>query len=262
MSTPTLPSVIANLSVGIDSAIATIQNQGKDVLQLGFLNRLQLLTRKSGEISEMITAINTALTPSHNWMISLDFRGLKKIAEDFSLMATQQTFDVAVAKYANLDDQLKPFVFATVSACNQVWKKNRDVILSQIDLNFEKPNEKILKAIDPSVKLPITFNVLQVKLKMQSVRKFDVVWTECDGDSAKFAAYVQDLKNSVQEFIDAVDPIINAMKSANPKVAKFLQDAAQGSATLNQAGDPEVSKWLSQDSTLLDSFVLRFKDEN
>ena len=191
----------------------------------------------------------------------MDFTGLKNIAEDFSLMAKQQTFDI-VAKYPNLEIQLKPFVAAAEDACNEVWKQNRDIIFSRIDLNFEKPNDKILSAINPSVKLPITFNVLQDKLKIQSISKFDVVWTGCGSDSVKFAAYVQELKDSVQEFKEIVDPILKSMKSANPKVAKFLQDATQGSATLAQAKDPEVSKWLSQDSTLLDSFVLRFKDDN
>jgi hypothetical protein len=139
---------------------------------------------------------------------------------------------------------------------------SRDLILSTVNLDFEAPNARILKAINPSLNLPASFSLLQRRLNLQRTDEFPSIWADCNDDPSKFAGYVTDLSNSIQQFKDAVEPVLAALSETDPMVEKFLSDATRGEATMRQASSQEIKDWLAQDSNLLDSFLVRFNDEN
>jgi hypothetical protein len=206
----------------------------------------------------MISAVDATLNPPATWKKTLNLSPLQNIAKDFGNLVSAQDFDVM--KYANISQLLSPIESHVRKMCDTVWTVFRDAELSNIDLDFECPNDNVLKAVDPNVKLPASFSQLQRRLRGQSKETFGEVWDDCEGDGAKFSAHLLNLKTSVLEYQNAVNPIKNAMASTPDKVAQFLDDAARGSATLVQVMSPEVNKWLNKDPKLLDSFIMRFKD--
>lgn len=261
MTTTNFPNSIQNLKTGITLARASKQNQGVDQLQIQFLSRLQRIRKSVTSISSMIQAVETVLSPQPNWRSTLNLSSINAIFDDFSKMAGTGSFDI-VGKYDNIDLQLDPVVQRIKNDCNKVWLTSRDTILSTVPLDFEAPNEQILKVIDPLVKLPASFTTLQRRLKIQRSEEFTDIWKDCDDDPSKFANYVTDLKDSILQYKNSVDPVLNALSKTNPKVAQFLSDATRGEATMRQASASEIKDWLANDQKLLDSFLVRFKDDN
>jgi len=259
--TTNFPSAIQDLQNGIASAKNSQQNQGVNQLQVQFLNRLQSIQKSVKSILAMVQAVETTLTPPTNWRSKLNFSSLINVVNDFSTRVTTGNFDI-VGQYDNINLQLDPVVQNIKNECNKVWLKSRDSILSAINLDFEAPNARILRAIDPAVKLPVTFNTLQRRLQLQKNDEFARIWADCGDDPSKFSDYVNDLQDSVQQFKDAVDPVVTALSNTDPKVAEFLNDATKGQATMRQVESKEVKEWLTKDQELLDSFLVRFKDEN
>jgi hypothetical protein len=261
VTTANFPTSIQNLKTGITQARASKQNQGVNQLQVQFLSRLQSLQGSIKSISAMLQAVESALSPPANWRSTLNFSSLTTIVNDFSTKVTAGTFDI-VGEYDNISLQLEPVVQTIKNECNKIWIIERVSILSAINLDFEAPNTQILKAIDPSVTLAASFFLLQRRLRLQKDEEFHSIWADCDDDPSKFSAHVASFKSSVQQFKDAVDPVINALSKTDPKVSQFLSDATRGEATLRQANSQEVKDWLAQDPKLLDSFLVRFNDEN
>ncbi len=261
MTITDFPTSIQNLRTGITQARATQQNQGVNQLQVQFLSRLQSLQRSIKSISAMVQAVESTLAPPANWRSTLNFSSLIAIVNDFSTKVAAGTFDI-VGEYDNISLQLDPVVQTIKNECNKVWTIERDSILSAINLDFEAPNAQILKAIDPSVTLAASFSPLQRRLKLQKDEVFPSIWADCDDDPSKFSAHIASLKSSIQQFKDAVDPVIDALSKTDPNVAKFLNDATRGEATMRQVNSQEIQAWLAQDPKLLDSFLVRFKDNN
>jgi hypothetical protein len=261
MSTTNFQTSLQNLKIGISQAKVSKQGQGVSQLQIQFLNRLQSIQKSIKSISAMVKAVESTLAPPANWRSTLNFSSLTTIVDDFSTKVAAGTFDI-VGEYDNISLQLDPVVQTIKNECNKVWIIERDSILSVINLDFEAPNAQILKAIDPSVTLAASFSPLQRRLKLQKDEVFPSIWADCDDDPSKFSAHVASYKSSVQQFKDAVDPVIDALSKTDPKVSQFLSDATRGEATLQQASSQEVRDWLAQDPKLLDSFLVRFNDDN
>ncbi len=261
MTRENFPDTIKKLKVGIVQAKASKQTQGVNQLQIQFLSRLQKIHKSVNSVFSMITAVESTLSPPQNWRAGLDFASLESVVRDFDDMITAGTFDI-VGKYDNIDVQLDPVVQRTKNECNNVWVTTRNTIFSTINLDFEAPNARVLKAIDPTVNLPASFFVLQKRLNLQKNEEFGAIWKECGDDSSEFQTYVTTLSNSIREFNDAVNPVLDALSKTNPKVSQFLSDATRGEATMRQANSQEVQAWLAQDQNLLDSFLVRFKDGN
>ena len=249
------------LNTGIAQAKASKQSQGVNQLQFQFLNRLQRIQKAVQSISSMIFAVEATLAPPTSWRDTLDLSSLNTIFNDFVTMAGTGTFDI-VGKYDNIDLQLDPVVQRIKNDCNKIWIVSRDSILVTVNLDFDAPNARILKAINPSLNLPVSFSLLQRRLNLQKTDEFPSIWADCNDDPSKFAIYVSDLSNSIKQFKDAVDPVLAALSETDPMVEKFLRDATRGEATMRQASSPEIKDWLAQDSNLLDSFLVRFNDEN
>jgi hypothetical protein len=252
------PTSVNSLRLATTGAINAQQVQGLDQQQHHFLNRLQLARDTARNIQSMISAVDTTLNPPATWKKTLNLSQLQSIATDFGNLVSTQNFDVL--KYANISQPLSQIDSHVRKICDTVWAVVRDAELSNIDLEFECPNDNVLKAIKPTVKLPISFTLLQKRLRGQSKETFGEVWDECEGDGTKFSTHLQTLKNSVLDYHNAVDPILDAMASTPTEVAQFLNDAARGSATLVQVMSPAVNDWLNRDPKLLESFVMRFKD--
>ena len=261
MTSTNFPNAIKDLNSGIAQAKTSKQNQGVNHLQIQFLNRLQRIQKSVEVISCMMSAVENTLSPAAKWRNSINLSPLNAIADDFALLVGQQSFDI-VGKYDNIDLQIDPVVQKVKNECNKVWLTSRETILSAVNLDFEAPNEQILKAIDPSVKLPISFSTLQRRLKIQRNEEFAEIWKDCDNDPSKFANYVTDLKNSILQYKNLVDPVLDALSKTDPNVAKFLNDATRGEATMRQVNSQEIQAWLAQDPKLLDSFLVRFKDND
>lgn len=261
MTTANFPTSIQNLKTGITHARASKQNQGVNQLQLQFLSRLQNLQKSIKSISAMIQAVELTLSPPTTWRSTLNFSSLTTIVNDFSAKVEAGTFDI-VGEYDNISLKLDPIIQTLKNECNKVWVTERGSILSAINLDFETPNAQILKVIDPSVTLAASFVLLQRRLKLQKDEEFPSIWEDCDDDPSKFSAHVASFKSSIQQFKDAVDPVVAALSKTDPKVSQFLHDATRGEATMRQAESPEVKDWLAQDKKLLDSFLVRFSDEN
>ncbi len=258
MTLQNFPTSVDSLRLATTGAITAQQAQGLDQLQHHFLNRLQLARDTARNVQSMISAVDSTLNPPATWKKALNLSPLQSIATDFGKLVSTQDFDVT--KYANISQLLSPIESHVRKICDTVWTVVRDAELSSIDLDFECPNDNVLKTIDPTVKLPASFTLLQKRLRRQSKETFGEVWDECEGDGTKFSAHLLNLKNSVLEYQNAVNPIMNAMASTPKAVAQFLSDAAKGSATLVQVMSPEVNKWLNKDPKLLESFIMRFKD--
>jgi len=261
MTSTNFPDAIKDLDRGLARAKTSKQNQGVNHLQVQFLNRLQRIQKSAKSIACMIAAVENTLSPPAKWRTNINLSELNAIVDDFVLLVAQQSFDI-VGKYDNIDLHIDPVVQRVKTECNNVWLTSRETILSSVNLDFEAPNEQILRAIDPSVKLPVSFTTLQRRLRIQRNEEFPDIWKECDEDPSKFANYVTDLKNSILQFKNSVDPVLDALSKTNPKVAKFLNDATRGEATIRQVKSQEIQDWLAQDQNLLDSFLVRFKDNN
>jgi hypothetical protein len=261
VTTANFPTSIQNLKTGITQARASKQNQGVNQLQLQFLSRLQNLQRSIKAILAMIQAVELTLSPPATWRSTLNFSSLTTIVNDFSTKVEAGTFDI-VGEYDNISLKLDPIVQTLKNECNKVWITERNSILSAINLDFEPPNAQILKVIDPSVTLAASFVLLQRRLKLQKEEEFSSIWEDCDDDPSKFLAHVASFKSSIKQFKDAVDPVVTALSKTDPKVSQFLHDATRGEATMRQAELQEVKDWLAQDKKLLDSFLVRFSDEN
>lgn len=258
MTLQDFPASFNSLRLATTGAITAQQAQGLGQLQHHFLNRLQLARDTARNVQSMISAVDSTLNPPATWKKTLNLSPLQSIATDFEKKVSTSDFDVT--EYANISQLLSPIESHVRKICDTVWTDVRDAELSNIDLEFECPNDNVLKAINPTVKLPASFTLLQKRLRGQSKETFGEVWDECGGDGLKFSAHLLNLKNSVLEYQNAVSPIMNAMASTPTEVAQFLSDAAKGTATLVQVMSPEVNKWLNKDPKLLESFIMRFKD--
>ena len=258
MTLQDFPTSVDSLRLATTGAITAQQAQGLGQLQHHFLNRLQLVRDTARNVQSMISAVDSTLNPPATWKKTLNLSPLKSIATDFGKKVSTPDFDVT--EYANISQLLSPIESHVRKICDTVWTVARDAELSNIDLEFECPNDNVLKAIKPTVKLPASFTLLQKRLRGQSKETFGEVWDECERDGAKFSAHLLNLKNSVLEYQNAVNPIMKAMASTPKEVAQFLSDAAKGSATLVQVMSPEVNNWLNKDPKLLESFIMRFKD--
>jgi hypothetical protein len=261
MSTTNFQTSLQNLKIGISQAKVSKQGQGVSQLQIQFLNRLQSIQKSIKSISAMVQAVESTLAPPANWRSTLNFSSLIAIVNDFSTKVAAGTFDI-VGEYDNISLKLDPIVQTLKNECNKVWIIERDSILSAINLDFEPPNAQILKVIDPSVTLAASFVLLQRRLKLQRDEEFSSIWEDCGDDPSKFSTHVASFKSSIQQFKDAVDPVVAALSKTDLKVSQFLHDATRGEATMRQAESQEVKDWLAQDKKLLDSFLVRFSDEH
>lgn len=252
---------VSELDSSIMAAIKADKTQGQKQAQATFLAKLQELARTLSELKEMVVSVEAHLMPKPNWKSSLELADVGKIVEDFRDRLARQDFNT-FGVYDNFSQFLERFLQSAKNMCNEAWIPHRDSMFVGVRLDFEYPNDKVLRAIAPGLRIPPSFTFSKRLLEKWSSISFEQVWDdECDQTSSGFAEVLGNNQQRIKDYKNAITPVATALAGIATEVANFLRDASTGIATLAQAMDPRVAKWLA-DSNLSESFTLRFKDSD
>jgi len=261
MSGISISIAVSELDSSIVAAIGAEKTQGQQQVQEVFLAKLQELERTLRELKQMVVSVEAHLVPKPNWKSSLRLSEVGKIVEDFRDRLAGQDFNT-VGVYDNFHQRLETILQTAKKECNEAWVPHRESMLVDVPLDFEYPNDNILRAIAPGLRIPQSFALTKRLLQEWSNYSFGQVWDdECEQTSSGFAKALGDYQERIKDYRDAITPVMNALADLSTEVADFLKDASNGTATLAQAMDPRVATWLA-DSKLSESFALRFRDSD
>lgn len=251
--------VVTRLESSITTAVAADRAQGEEQVRAVFLAKLEELGRTVNELNEMIQAVEAHLAPKPNWKNELKLSTLMGLVQDFRDRLTRQDLNT-VGVYDNFSQILEPILQHAKNTCDGMWVRHRDSVFTDVPLDFEYPNENILGAIAPGLSVPPRFSITKRLLNSWSTMSFGQVWDDDSGrTSSGFSAAITANQERIDEYLKAITPVVDALAGTPAEVAQFLKDASTGTATLAQAIEPQVARWL-EDSNLSDSFALRFKD--
>jgi len=251
--------VVTRLESSIAVAVTADRAQGEEQARAVFLAKLEELGRTVNELKEMILAVEAHLTPKPSWKKGLKLSTLGGLVQDFRDRLTRQDLNI-VGSYDNFGQILEPILQNAKNICDEMWVRHRDSLFTDVPLDFEYPNENILRAIAPGLSVPPRFSITKRLLSSWSTMSFGQVWDDdSERMSSGFSAAMTANQERIDEYLRAITPVADALAGTPAEVAQFLKDASTGTATLAQAIEPQVAQWLA-DSNLSDSFALRFKD--
>ena len=232
---------------------------GDQQLQNNFLSKLDQLLGAIEHIGAMVEAVQKCLEPESSWTSRLDLSFFADSITDLRERQREGNFNV-VGSYDNLSLNLEKVINSVKDCCNVPWETFRDSLFVSVDLDYEYPNQNVLRAISSDLVIPASFALSRTRLRQLSKMSFREFWdSECESTQENFVSEVQNIQTRIRDFQDVVAPVVEAMSATPVVVANFLEDAARGTADLTQVTSSEVSAWLDSKS-LLDSFVVRFKD--
>ena len=143
-----------------------------------------------------------------------------------------------------------------IEEIDSLWEVKRDELFSDIDLDFEVPQE-ILRFLDGSPRMSASFLIsIQLLKKIQSI-SIEEIWTDEGESLSGLNDYLVDLSTRITDCASEIRPVKEAITALPKAVSQFLTAASKDEATINQVLDLEVQDWLKQDANLVNFFRIR-----
>ena len=235
---------------------AVVQDQHAKLQRIS--QELSYFMNELPKVSDLVEFADSNLTPLDEWRDGL---GIQNILDFF--VKLQKQFSNNNWNYfftgAEFDDDKRDFnnsVSRIVTKIDSLWISKRDKLFSQIDLEFEVPQE-LLKFLHGSPRINASFSISMQLLRGERSSTINEIWLSADKCLSGLNDYLADLSTRITDCASEIRPVKEAITALPKAVSLFLTAASKDEATIDQFLDLEVQDWLKQDANLTNFFRIR-----
>ena len=236
--------------------VAAIQDQHAKLQRIA--QELDYFMTELSKVRDLVKFADTNLIPHDGWRDGLGIQNIfdffVKLKDQFSNNDWNYFFSGT-----ELDDDKRGFnnsVSQIEIKIDFLWTSRRDELFSEIDLEFEVPQE-LLKFLHGSPRINASFSISMQLLRSERLSTISEVWLSAGKCLSGLNIYLTDLNTRIKDCDSEIRPVKKAITALPQAVSLFLTAASKDEATIDQVLDLEVQDWLKQDSNLIKFFRIR-----